>query len=257
MKDGLKDTLTVQPIPNWAFFSSFHLILGIAVLDAWILKKMPVDFGQRGDFQSSLRVLGYLPNWMVLSAMIALISQGSAALRLKRTALAVFLTPLLSGVAAACLKPLIRRPDPVIGAEGDWGPVPWGSEWWDGTDLFFPSEHAAVAFGAALAIGRRYPNIMPLALLGAFGCAATRVYEAEEINHALDVSNKVILAQLIVLSGNTRRTVIQVADTEVLTPHCNHRRCSKTKALSTQNSGFHNIQSGFHTTVGLHANFPT
>jgi membrane-associated phospholipid phosphatase len=177
VKNELKDSLTVQPIPNWAFFSSFLLIIGAAVLDPWILKKMPADFGQRGDFQSSLRVLGYLPNWMFLSAMVALISQGSVALRLKRTALAIFLTPLLSGVAAACLKPLIRRPDPVLGAEGDWGPAPWGSEWWDGTDLCFPSEHAAVAFGAALAIGRRFPRIMPLVLLGAFGCAATRVYE--------------------------------------------------------------------------------
>ena len=177
MKNELKDSLTVQPIPNWAFFSSFLLIIGAVVLDPWILKKMPADFGQRGDFQSSLRVLGYLPNWMFLSVMVALISQDSAALRLKRTALAILLTPLLSGVAAACLKPLIRRPDPVLGAEGDWGPAPWGSEWWDGTDLCFPSEHAAVAFGAALAIGRRFPRIMPLVLLGALGCAATRVYE--------------------------------------------------------------------------------
>ena len=65
--------------------------------------------------------------------------------------------------------------------------------------------------------------------------------KAEEIDDTLYVTHKVVFSELIVLRCDTGRTVIEVADTEVLTAHRNHWRRTETKAFCTQNSGFDNV----------------
>ena len=81
--------------------------------------------------------------------------------------------------------------------------------------------------------------------------------KAEEIDDTLHVTHKVVLSELIVLRRDTGRTIIEVADTEVFTAHSNHWRCAKAKAFCTQDSGFDNVQTRFHSTVCLHANLST
>lgn len=136
---------------------------------------MPAEGTQFGDFYHLLRSLGYLPTWIAFGLLFTFAGNKEGLLSRRKSSMAIGLTAALSGIMAAVLKVLIRRLDPVAGAEGSWQIAPWNGSWWDGTDLCFPSEHAAVAWGAALAISRRWPGCSSIILLLAAGCAAGRV----------------------------------------------------------------------------------
>jgi len=171
----LGNKLPVNAIPRWAIIITM-LLLGIALLlDGWVLRQMPADGTQFGDFYYLLRGLGYLPTWIAFCLLFTFAGEKKTLLARRNSALAIGFTAAGSGVLAALLKVLFRRLDPQPGAEGSWQQAPWQGSWWDGTDLCFPSEHAAVAWGAAIAISRRWPGTTPFILLLAAGCACGRV----------------------------------------------------------------------------------
>ena len=62
-----------------------------------------------------------------------------------------------------------------------------------------------------------------------------------------------VIAQGLVLGGNTRCAVVQVTDAQVLAAQRNHRRGAETKAFRAENRSLDNIQPGFHATVRLQA----
>ena len=156
---------------------------------------MPPEGTRFGDLHHLLRSLGYLPSWFFIG--ILLVTSAPPNLRKTRWSAAIFinLTAMVTGIVAELLKILVRRPDPMMGMEGSWKRVPWSEEWWDGSDLCFPSGHAAVAWAAAIAISRRWPGTTPWMMLLAAGCAAGRV-QARGHNPS-DVIASLLLALLI------------------------------------------------------------
>lgn len=168
-------TIPVHPIPRWAIALSL-VAMGMAlVLDGWILEKMPPEGTEFGDLYHLLRSIGYLPTWIAFCLLFTFATQKENRLSRRGPALIIGFTAAGSGIIASILKVLVRRLDPQQMAEGSWQLAPWEGNWWDGTDLCFPSEHAAVAFGAAIAISRRWPGAAPLMVLLAAGCASGRV----------------------------------------------------------------------------------
>ena len=189
-----QDPTGLPDIPVWCFVLTAFLLVILTPLDGLVVSNMPIDSSERGDFLSLLRILGYLPTWILVSLILSKAipktdQRGSAS-----PALAISLTALVSGLIAESLKPFFRRPDPQLGSEGSWQRPPFGDQWWDGTDFCFPSGHSAVAFGAALAICRRWPRTTPWILLAASGCAASRVYERG--HHPSDVIASLFIALL-------------------------------------------------------------
>ncbi len=170
----------IEPIPRWGAVLTVLMLIFALYYDGPITSRMPSDGTTFGDFYHLLRALGYLPTWLFFGFL--LVVSGSAGHRRGRklAALAIVSTAVLSGLATEVLKILVRRPDPGIGPVASWTPIPmeggwWNPEWWNGADLCFPSGHAAVAWGAAIAISRRWRGAAPVMLVLAAGCAAGRV----------------------------------------------------------------------------------
>ncbi len=186
----------LRPIPTWSFLATLVLILLATFLDGWVVANMPQESPtQRGDFLSLFRILGYLPTWILFSILLVTAASPGQKSRCLNAAFGISITALVSGAVAEGLKPLFRRPDPQPGSEGSWQRTPFGEEWWDGTDFCFPSGHSAVAFGATLAICRRWPGTTPWMFLAASGCAATRILERG--HHPSDVLASLLVALLV------------------------------------------------------------
>ena len=81
--------------------------------------------------------------------------------------------------------------------------------------------------------------------------------ETEHVFHHVGGADVVFLTQVVTLSGHAGSAVVQVTDTQVLTAHCHHRQSTETERLGTEDGGFHHVQAGFQTTVGLYADFAT
>jgi len=183
------------------------LILVATLFDGALLSKMPVESStQRGDFISLLRILGYLPTWILFSLLLVLAAPTDQKKRFREDALRITLTAMISGIVAETLKPIFRRPDPQVGNEGSWERAPLNDQWWDGTDFCFPSGHSAVAFGAAVAISRRWPKTTPLIGMAAIGCAITRIYERG--HHPSDVIASLLIALCVSRLMNPNGRVI-------------------------------------------------
>ena len=186
----------IPPIPRWCFVVPVVLILLLTPVDGWIVSSMPEksDF-ERGDLLSLFRVLGYLPTWILVAVVLWAARRGTGRSHNDSPSWSLVLTPLISGAVSEALKPIFRRPDPQPGSEGSWQRSPLGEAWWDGTDFCFPSGHSAVAFGAALAICRRWPGTTPWILFAATGCAATRIIERG--HYPTDVLASLLIALVV------------------------------------------------------------
>src|SRR5690606_1596122 len=79
--------------------------------------------------------------------------------------------------------------------------------------------------------------------------------EMKHVFHHVGGADVVFLTQVITLSGHAGGAVIQVADTQVLTTHGHHRQGTETEGFGPEDGGFHHVQTGFQTTVGLHPHF--
>ena len=133
---------------------------------AWLHLEQPGVYDH--DLGRMLRVVGFLPIWLLLA--VALWLQGGD----RRRALLLGLTPALGGLAAEVLKILLRRERPGL-HDGAYYFRPFSDRFWSTTDIGLPSSHAMVAFSGAWILCRLYPKAWPIWLLLAGGCALTRL----------------------------------------------------------------------------------
>lgn len=131
------------------------------------------------DWGRMLRIMGFLPFWLVAALALALHDRGRApADRSGRGAYAraifLVLAPTLSGIAGGALQLVIRRERPWAHG-GAYVFRPWSDHPLSTGGLSMPSSHAVVAFGAAFALARLFPRAAVVWYLLAAGCALTRV----------------------------------------------------------------------------------
>ncbi|MEO0478810.1 MAG: phosphatase PAP2 family protein [Planctomycetota bacterium] len=184
----------LAPIRSWMWFASLSVFVIALLLDGYILRSIPAPGNRLSDMQRLLRIAGYIPTWFVLVSAFVLASSGSRRrVRAMTVGGYVLMSAGISGGVAALLKIVVRRPDLRFGAgyEG-WETAPLGDRPFDGTDLCFPSEHVAVAFGATLMLARLYPGASPLLLALGFGTAVVRVREWG--HHPSDTMGSLVVA---------------------------------------------------------------
>ena len=126
-----------------------------------------------GRWWAFLRLAGYVDLWLPAVAALWLLDHRREKGRARRAAF-LFASILLSGAAAEGLKLVVRRERPTTPAAG-YVRRPFGDQPWRTTTFGLPSSHAAVAFGAAWALGRLIPPARPVWLALAIGCGATRL----------------------------------------------------------------------------------
>lgn len=136
------------------------------------------------DWYWLLRITGTYWTWLVIAAAFICLDALPRGPRPSRPAWArgalVALAAAAAGIAAELLKLVIARERPatiVDGALRYQGNVFRGpfAGFLDGSNLGFPSSHAATAFGGAFALAMLVPPLAPLALALAAGCAITRM----------------------------------------------------------------------------------
>lgn len=133
---------------------------------AWLHLERPGVYDR--DFGRMLRVVGYLPLWLLLGAALWLQTRD------RRRALLLALTPALGGLLAEVLKILLRRERPGL-HNGDYFYRPFSDQPFYTRDIGLPSSHALVAFAGAWILCRLYPKAWPIWVALAAGCAYSRV----------------------------------------------------------------------------------
>ena len=148
------------------------------------------------DWYRLLRIIGFLPTWLALAAAVILIGRGrqpATAVWLRGGLIA--LAPALAGLAAEATKLLVGRERPEMPGDDavfqGYRFKPFLSAFADGSNLGFPSSHAATAFGGAVMLGLLVPAVRPLALALAAGCALTRLLAGAHF--ATDVYAAIVL----------------------------------------------------------------
>ncbi|MEO1128275.1 MAG: phosphatase PAP2 family protein [Planctomycetota bacterium] len=121
-----------------------------------------------------LRMVGYLPTWLIVAAAFLLIDVRTAKDRGARAVL-LSLSAAASGLLAEGLKILTRRQRPE--EHGEYIFRAFSEQPWSSSGLGLPSSHSAVAFGAAFILWRLHPQAWPVWLGLAVGCALTRVLD--------------------------------------------------------------------------------
>ncbi|MBK8976241.1 MAG: phosphatase PAP2 family protein [Planctomycetes bacterium] len=199
------------PVRPWMWIAAAAATLVAFAFEPEIIAQLPRPKGRLGDLHMMLRSLGYLPTWIAAGAAMVAWTWRSPTARSTRAAAAVILgSATLSGLLAAILKIVIRRPDipddlPYVG----WQWMGFGTHPFDGTSFCCPSEHAAVSWGAAVAIARLRPTTLPVVLPLALGTSICRVKDRGHYPADVMVSLLVALAaaQLVDrIAGAERRT---------------------------------------------------
>lgn len=177
----------------WVWFAVF--LIGLVVVSAFDQRWYHVFLSEdrarleRRDWYRLLRIMGYLPTWILISLFLALGPWGKMANResrmanggepdasasLRGTAWLPVLSAGLSGAAAELLKLVIGRERPL--PDGSYRFKSFFYGFVDGSNLGMPSSHAAVAFGGAFMLARLFPGLRVVALLLAIGCGVTRMW---------------------------------------------------------------------------------
>lgn len=120
------------------------------------------------DFGRMLRMVGYLPVWLVLALGLWLQTRD------RQTALLLGLVPTAGGALCAVLQVLVRRERPGLHS-GHYFFRPFRDRPLHGSEFGLPSSHAMVAFSGAWLLCRLYPRAWPVWLALAVGCALSRV----------------------------------------------------------------------------------
>ena len=126
------------------------------------------------DWARFLRVLGFLPTWIIAALAMWLELREGDRDRAKRRAWYLALAPTAAGLGAEILKLLLRRERPEANG-GLYGFRLWSDQTFSTAGLAFPSSHTMVAFGAATALARLYPRANWVWYALATGCGVTRV----------------------------------------------------------------------------------
>lgn len=143
------------------------------------------------------RLAGYLGTWALMFLLVRWFdtseSKPSPWRDLRRR---LFTVPLLAGVATMAVKLLVRRQRPARW-EGFtlFEMRPFGDRLFDGSNLCFPSEHAAIGVAGAVVLTHFYPRGKWIWITWAAGCALSRV--ANRAHYFSDVVGGTILGLLV------------------------------------------------------------
>ena len=134
-----------------------------------------------GDLYRMFRVMGYLPTWLILGFAFYLVRPRVevTAVRHMLWSFAPFYSALLSGSIASLSKMVFRRERQDV---ADWALYvfrPFSEGPLKASGLSMPSEHTAVAFGAACMLARMFPRARPVFFLLAVGCGLSRLTYAD------------------------------------------------------------------------------
>lgn len=147
-------------------------VAGAMMLDPWAHAALARPGVYDRDWGRLLRVLGYVPTWLLAALALWLHDRRTGAGGRRAATLA--LSPVIGGALAEVLKLLARRERPadVLGPYvfRDFADRPWST-----SGLGLPSSHALVAFGAAVALARLFPAARWVWYGLAAGCAWSRV----------------------------------------------------------------------------------
>ncbi|MFI5311155.1 MAG: phosphatase PAP2 family protein [Gemmatimonadales bacterium] len=151
------------------------LFAGIPMLaDKWVYDHFYRANLYDQDWARLLRVMGFLPTWIIAAYAMWLQTRVADPARAKRRAWYLVLAPTAAGIGAEVLKLLLRRERPEANA-GLYEFRLWSDQPFSTAGLALPSSHMMVAFGAATALGRLFPRASWLWITLALGCGATRV----------------------------------------------------------------------------------
>ncbi|HEX4634482.1 MAG TPA: phosphatase PAP2 family protein [Gemmatimonadales bacterium] len=153
-------------------FAAAHLI------DRWAFRALAIPGIYDHDWGRALRLVGYLPVWVVAAGALVLQDwtspPGMASPGRWRRGLLLVGAPTVAGILAEALKLCIRRERPNL-TDGAYVFRGWADHPWSTKDLGLPSSHAVVAFGAATALAHLFPGARAVWYSLAGACVFTRV----------------------------------------------------------------------------------
>jgi membrane-associated phospholipid phosphatase len=151
------------------------LVAGLPMFaDKWVFDHLWHDRLYDLDWARFLRVMGFLPTWLVAALALWLQGRTDDPLRASRRAWYLVLAPTAAGLMAEILKLLLRRERPEVD-NGLYVFRTWAHQPWSTAGLALPSSHTMVAFGAATALARLFPKAKWVWFVLAAGCGATRI----------------------------------------------------------------------------------
>jgi membrane-associated phospholipid phosphatase len=161
------------------FAGTVALLLIIAQLaDHWIFHHFAYPGIYERCWGHLLRVAGYVPTWALVALALFLhdwVPRVRRTLReASRRGLLLFWSAALGGAIAELLKLAFRRERPGL-TDGAHVFRSWSDQPFSTAQLGLPSSEAAVAFAAAAALARLFPEAIVLWYGLALGCALTRV----------------------------------------------------------------------------------
>lgn len=143
--------------------------------------------GKPKDIYSLFRVMGSAFTWLLFGAALLFARPIEKRFTWQNLlwCLAPFFAGVIAGALAAVLKVVFRRlrPDQADGVI--YAMRPWSEDLFKGSGLSMPSEHAAVAFGAAFMLCRMFPKGWPIFVLMAVGCGISRLIYGD--HHPSDI----------------------------------------------------------------------
>jgi membrane-associated phospholipid phosphatase len=158
--------------PRASFFAALAAAIVIAhLLDGWVYTHFRVENVYGADWGRALRVMGFLPLWLVAALALALHDRDTRGYY--RGALLAG-SATLGGIAAELLKLVLRRLRPAA-QDGEYAFRAFSDRPFSTGGLALPSSHALVAFGAAAMLSRLFPAARIVWWGVAWGCALTRV----------------------------------------------------------------------------------
>ncbi len=169
---------------RWLLLVAVLLIAAVAV-DQWAYAHLVYRRIYDGDLGRLLRVMGFLPLWLIVGLALYL-HERRIALDARRRALLLAGSPIVAGIAAELLKLLLRRERPEVAA-GLYSWRAFSERPFSTSGLALPSSHTMVAFGAAWMLCRLFPRARWVWIGLAAGCGLSRV-----LAHAHFVSDVVV-----------------------------------------------------------------
>jgi len=168
-----------RPGPEMLVAGTLVLLFFIAyVSDQWIFHHFTFPGVYDRGWGRMLRLAGYFPLWGIVALALVLhdwVPRTLTTLRqASRRGLLLFWSAALGGIVAEVLKLTLRRERPGL-TDGLHVLRPWTERPFSTAQLGLPSSEAAVAFAAAAALARLFPEAGLLWYALAVGCALTRV----------------------------------------------------------------------------------
>lgn len=162
-------------------FAAVVILAGFGVaslLDQAVFRAIDWPLAEREDWHRMLRVLGFVPLWIIAGIAVALLRRNRdwSPRGASPGALGFYvaLAPIVAGLFAEPLKLLFRRERPDA---ADLRHVfrAWSDEPFSTSGLGLPSSHVMVAFAGATALSIIAPRASLVWFLLAAGCALTRL----------------------------------------------------------------------------------